>query len=105
MLSSAYDLPQETEHPLALVSMADGYGIEIDQYPDSASANPAPDGEQGGVILVSLEVDPATLKAPIPWELPYIDKSGGLRGGVMTLPSGAPVELRFSDPVARPLNN
>ena len=105
VLSSAYDLPQETEHPLALVSMADGYGIEIDQYPDSASANPAPDGEQGGVILVSLEVDPATLKAPIPWELPYVDNNGGVRGGVMTLPSGAPVELRFSDPVERPLNN
>ena len=63
VLSTAYDLPQETEHPLALVSMADGYGIEIDQYPDSASAIPAPDGEQGGVILVRLEVDPATLKA------------------------------------------
>ena len=57
------------------------------------------------MILVSLEVDPATLKAPIPWKLPYLDKNGWVRGGVMTLPSGASVELRFSDPVERPLNN
>ena len=105
MLSTAYDLPQETDLPLALVSMADGYGIEIDQYPDSASAIPASEGEQGGVILVSLEVDPATLKAPLPWELPYLDQNGAVRGGVMTLPSGTPIELRFSDPVERPLNN
>ena len=80
-------------------------GIEIDQYPDSASAIPASEGEQGGVILVSLEVDPATLKAPLPWELPYLDQNGAVRGGVMTLPSGTPIELRFSDPVERPLNN
>ena len=70
VLSDAYDLPGETLHPLALVSMSDGYGIEIDQYPDEATAVSAPEGERGGVILVSLSVDSEGLKAPLPWRLP-----------------------------------
>ena len=105
VLSSAYDLPLETEHPLALISMADGYGIEIDQYPSTASSMPAPQGEQGGVILVSLEVDPTQLKAPLPWTLPYRDAQGVVRGGVLTLPSGAPIEVSFTTPMSPALNN
>jgi hypothetical protein len=93
VLSNAYDLPQDTLHSLALVSMSDGYGIEIDQYPDQATAVPAPDGERGGVILVSLSVDPEGLKAPLPWRLPYTDNAGAVEGGVIILPSGAPIEI------------
>lgn len=93
VLSDAYDLPGETLHPLALVSMSDGYGIEIDQYPDEATAVPAPEGERGGVILVSLSVDPEGLKAPLPWRLPYTNAAGAVEGGVMILPSGAPIEI------------
>lgn len=99
VLSEAYGLPLETEHALALVSMADGYGIEIDHYPESASPVPAPEGEQGGVILVSLSVDPRALKAPLPWELAYHNQDGGLRGGVVRLPSGAPIEVAFTEAV------
>jgi hypothetical protein len=99
VLSEAYDLPLETEHALALVSMADGYGIEIDHYPESAAPVPAPEGQQGGVILVSLSVDPRTLKVPLPWELAYHDQDGGLRGGVVRLPSGAPIEVAFTEAV------
>ena len=96
VLSDAYDLPQDTLHPLALVSMSDGYGIEIDQYPEGANAVPAPEGERGGVILVSLSVDPEGLKAALPWRLPYIDKAGAIEGGVITLPSGAPIEISLT---------
>ena len=96
VLSEAYDLPQDTLHPLALVSMSDGYGIEIDQYPEGANAVPAPEGERGGVILVSLSVDPEGLKAALPWRLPYIDKAGAIEGGVITLPSGAPIEISLT---------
>ena len=96
VLSDAYDLPQDTLHSLALVSMSDGYGIEIDQYPEGASAVPAPEGERGGVILVSLSVDPEGLKAPLPWRLPYIDAAGAVEGGVITLPSGAPIEITLT---------
>jgi len=96
VLSDAYDLPGETLHPLALVSMSDGYGIEIDQYPDEATAVPAPEGERGGVILVSLSVDPKGLKAPLPWRLPYTNAAGAVEGGVMILPSGAPIEIALT---------
>ena len=96
VLSDAYDLPGETLHPLALVSMSDGYGIEIDQYPDEATAVPAPEGERGGVILVSLSVDPEGLKAPLPWRLPYTNAAGAVEGGVMILPSGAPIEIALT---------
>tara|TARA_B100000085_G_scaffold246853_1_gene240823 strand:+ start:581 stop:1480 length:900 start_codon:yes stop_codon:yes gene_type:complete len=96
VLSDAYDLPQDTLHSLALVSMSDGYGIEIDQYPEGASAVPAPEGERGGVILVSLSVDPEGLKAPLPWRLPYIDTAGAVEGGVIILPSGAPIEVALT---------
>ena len=99
VLSDAYDLPQDTLHPLALVSMSDGYGIEIDQYPEQASAVPAPEGERGGVILVSLSVDPEGLKAPLPWRLPFTSANGALEGGVITLPSGAPIEIVFTSPI------
>ena len=97
VLSDAYDLPQDTLHPLALVSMSDGYGIEIDQYPEGARAVPAPEGERGGVILVSLSVDPEGLKAPLPWRLPYIDTAGAVEGGVIILPSGAPIEVALTN--------
>ena len=97
VLSDAYDLPGETLHPLALVSMSDGYGIEIDQYPDVATAVPAPEGERGGVILVSLSVDPEGLKAPLPWRLPYTNAAGAVEGGVMSLPSGAPIEIALTN--------
>ena len=96
VLSDAYDLPQDTLHPLALVSMSDGYGIEIDQYPAGASAVPAPEGKRGGVILVSLSVDPEGLKAPLPRRLPYIDTAGAVEGGVIILPSGAPIEVALT---------
>ena len=97
VLSDAYDLPQDTLHSLALVSMSDGYGIEIDQYPEGASAVPAPEGERGGVILVSLSVDPEGLKAPLPWRLPYINAAGAVEGGVIILPSGAPLEVALTN--------
>lgn len=97
VLSDAYDLPGETLHPLALVSMSDGYGIEIDQYPDEATAVPAPEDERGGVILVSLSVDPEGLKAPLPWRLPYTNADGAVEGGVMILPSGAPIEIALTN--------
>ena len=96
VLSDAYDLPGETLHPLALVSMSDGYGIEIDQYPDEATAVPAPEDERGGVILVSLSVDPEGLKVPLPWRLPYINAAGVVEGGVISLPSGAPIEIAMT---------
>jgi hypothetical protein len=95
VLSEAYGLPLETEHPLALVSMSEGYGIEIDQYPREADAVPAKAGGRGGVFLVSLKVDAGKLKQALPWTLPYLSEQGAIVGGIVTLPSGTPLELYF----------
>ena len=99
VLSEAYDLPLDTEHPLALVSMSDGYGIEIDQYPEAADPVPGLVGERGGVILVTLSVDPTRLKKPLPWAISYTNEEGALIGGVVTLPSGTPVEVSFIEAI------
>jgi hypothetical protein len=99
VLSEAYDFPVETQHPLALVSMVDGYGIEIDQYPKEATSVPAPKKERGGVILVSLQVDPSGLKAGLPWALSYKNDEGEEEGGVVILPSGTPIEVSFTEPL------
>ena len=96
VLSEAYDLPLDTQHPLALVSMSDGYGIEIDQYPEAADPVPGPAGEQGGVILVTLSVDPTALKKMLPWTMSYTNERGAVTGGIVTLPSGTPIEMTFT---------
>ena len=68
-------------------------------FRSGATAVPAPEGGRGGVIMVSLSVDPKGLKAPLPWRLPYTDASGVVEGGVITLPSGAPLEITFTSPI------
>ena len=76
--------------------MSDGYGIEIDQYPKTADPVPAPAGERGGVILVTLSVDPTALKKMLPWTMSYTNERGAVTGGIVTLPSGTPVEMTFT---------
>ena len=66
---------------------------------DQRARHQPAEGEQGGVILVSVSVDPHALKAPLPWELAYRNQDGGLRGGVVRLPSGAPIEIAFTESV------
>jgi len=101
VLSDAYGLSNTTEHSLALISMSDGYGIEIDQYPEAATPVPAALGARGGVILVSLSVDPVGIQEPLPWTLAYQGEDDALTGGIVTLPSGTPLELLWSQPVLR----
>lgn len=105
VLSDAYDLPEDTEHDLALLSMTDGYGIEIDQYPSGASPVPSAVGERGGVILVSLSVDPKGLRRVPDWISAYVDGQDAVLGGIVSLPSGTPLEISFTEPLLSPLNN
>ena len=104
VLSDAYGLPEDTQHDLALLSMTDGYGIEIDQYPSAAAPVPAGEGERGGVILVTLSADPESLKQVPEWSAVYADEQGAVLGGIITLPSGTPLEISFTSPLL-PLSN
>jgi hypothetical protein len=99
VLSQAYGLPEDTEHALALLSMTDGYGIEIDQYPSGASPMPAAVGERGGVVLVSFSADPEGLKRVPKWASTYVGEQGGVLGGIVSLPSGTPLEILFTEPL------
>jgi len=49
--------------------------------------------------LVSLSVDPEGTTQALPWTLSYQDADESSRGGIVTLPSGTPLELLWSQPV------
>ena len=95
VLSAAYGLPEDTQHDLALVKFAEPYGFEFDQYPAEAAGQPLPPAQRGGVVLVTVSVDPASLPGELPWTLRYLDSEGEVAGGVVLLPSGTPLEIRF----------
>ena len=48
---------------------------------------------------MSLQVDPSGLKASLPWALSYKNDEGEEEGGVVILPSGAPIEVSFTEPL------
>ena len=97
VLSDAYGLPEETQHSLALLSMTEGYGLEIDQYPPGASPVPSAEGERGGVILVTLSADREGLRREPDWISKRADQQGDLLGGIVKLPSGTPLEIQFTE--------
>lgn len=92
VLSEAYGQPLDTEHELAMVSMEQGYGIEIDQYPAEARPIPSAPGSRGGVIMVSVRAtEPGP--EPMPWVEEYPPEQGRPVGGILRLPSGTPLEV------------
>jgi len=92
VLSDAYDLPSDYLHDLALVTFADGFAFELDQYPESANPIPAEHDQRGGVVLVTASYDPSKLKHPLPWRT---ESGEGAKAdqGIIILPSGAPLQL------------
>jgi len=94
VLSDAYDLPGATLHELALVKFAEPFGLEFDQYPAQAKAQPLPLEERGGIILVTVSAEPGPKTGELPWAVSY-DDDGEPRGGIVILPSGTPLEVRF----------
>ena len=95
VLSDAYGLPRETQHALAMVSMAQPFGIEIDQYPEGAAAIPDQEQVRGGVFLVTVSVDSARLKKPLPFVSRDLDNAGAVTGGIILMPSGTPLEVIY----------
>ena len=95
VLSQAYGLPGDTLHDLALVTFAQPFGLEFDQYPDNAEAQPLPLSRRGGVVLVTVSVEAAELPGELPWVLRHSPEAGKPAGGILRLPSGTPLEVRF----------
>ena len=88
-------MPGDTLHDLALVTFAQPFGLEFDQYPDSAEAQPLPLSQRGGVVLVTVSVEAAELPGELPWVLRHSPEAGKPAGGILRLPSGTPLEVRF----------
>lgn len=93
VLSDVYGLPSDYLHDLALVTFADGFALELDQYPVSAAPIPAQHENRGGVVLVSASYDPLRLKRPLPWVTIENDHESQRDDGIIILPSGAPLHL------------
>lgn len=95
VLSRAWQLPDDTEHELALAYLAPGQAIELDRYPEAAEAAPATnDRLPGGVAMVSFLVD--TLPARDLLATPGRDPAppyNGRRHGVLRGPAGELLEL------------
>jgi hypothetical protein len=96
VLSDAYSLDNATKHNLALVTFADKFALEIDQYPETARSVPDAKPNRGGVILVTANVDLDRVKQELPWAQRYVSENGTPVGGVVKLPSGTPLELIHS---------
>jgi len=93
VLSDVYDLPSDYLHNLALVTFADGFAFELDQYPEAAKPMPDKRNQRGGVVLVSASYDPSKLKRPLPWQNSNGRERHKTDRGVIILPSGAPLQL------------
>lgn len=57
VLNKAFGLDPETKHPIGMARVSDQYSLELDQYPQSASARPTRRGElPPAIAMVSFEV-------------------------------------------------
>lgn len=97
VLNKAFGFDPETKHPIGMARVSDQYSLELDQYPDSASARPTRPGElPPAIAMVSFEVKSLDeVKTPLLApsraisSLPY---RGG-KVGVIKGPSGELIEL------------
>jgi hypothetical protein len=97
LLSRAHGLDLETLHPLAMASLPKDFGIELDQYPPSATTRPQRFGElPPGIAMVGFRI--ASL-APVEDYLisePLVVESApydGRRVGLVRGPAGELIEL------------
>lgn len=93
VLSDAYGLDKETKHNLALVTFAEKFALEIDQYPSNAATIPDAMSRRGGVILVTASADLDRAKRELPWVQRQFNNNNELESGIVKLPSGTPLQL------------
>lgn len=100
MISKANNLPLDTTYPLAVVNLAPGYLIEVDELPPTIGPKPvAPGRLPPGIAVVSFTAD--TMPADLPWlrapaalaEFPY----DGRRSGLLQGPGGELIEVILAD--------
>ena len=96
VLSEAYGMPVETRHDLSIAQISERFLIELDRYPDAATArHTAPGSLPPGIAMVTFEVkewlpDLAFIAGPVRQSsFPY----QGRRSGVLIGAAGEYIEL------------
>ena len=96
VLSEAYNMPAETRHEISIAQISERFLIELDRYPDGASARDAAPGSlPPGIAMVTFEVN------QLQPDLPYLTAPGkraafpyqGRCAGVLVGAAGEYIEL------------
>jgi catechol 2,3-dioxygenase-like lactoylglutathione lyase family enzyme len=97
MISLAFGLPADAKHELVTVKWKGETFLELDQYPDGATARPAhPGALPPGVAITTME-HPDLARLEVHWAAPPVVRNGHLyadrRVGVLQTPEGALLEI------------
>ena len=97
VLNKTHGLDIETTHPVSMARISPDYSLELDGYPETATARPVRKGElPPSIAMVSLEV-PSLDRIPVPLDAPARRIGGAFyhdrRVGAMTGPAGERLEL------------
>lgn len=97
VLNKTHGLDIETTHPVSMARVSPDYSLELDGYPETATARPVRPGElPPSIAMVSIEV-PSLDRIPVPLDAPARRIGGALyrdrRVGVLTGPAGERLEL------------
>ena len=97
LLSRAHDLDLEYRHPLAMASLPKDFGIELDEYPATATTRPQRFGElPPGMAMVGFRIASLTPVADLLLGEPQAIEAApynGRRAGVLRGPAGELIEL------------
>ena len=96
VLSRAYAMPVETRHELSIVQLSERFLLELDRYPDAATArDTAPGSLPPGIAMVTFEV--AEWRADLLYAAAPVLQSSfpyqGRRSGVLVGAGGEYIEL------------
>lgn len=102
MLAAAYDLPVEKLHRIATMTHERDVFVELDQYPEAATARPRREGMLPPGVAIGTFLAPGLGALRGPWISPPTTRGGviyaGRRAAAILSPDGAIVELVEGSP-------
>ena len=97
VLSAAFELPADHKHRIATLTHGRNVFLEVDQYPQNATARPRVSGELPPGVAIATFRHPDFDALEGPWITPPAPRDGAVYGGgrvgVMIGPDGALVEV------------
>ena len=102
VINAAFDLPTDTKHTLLTLTHDQDVFLELDQYPDQATARGGPSGALPPGVAMATFIHPDIAAAPGHWIAPPVQRDGPVYGGrlagCMRAPDGTLVEMVGSTP-------